>query len=317
MLLRKTQAFALGLCIGGHWVLRGCSRGARGRFGGGRFSRWGGWLGRFRFGLSGPALRPVVAPTARIYDSAPIPFHGHGRGGDPVEEIPVVADQQHRAVEISKNFLQQIKRFDVEVIRRFVQHQKIGALRHDAGQQQPRLLAARQRAHRRAGLRVTEQEILEVAHNIAGLPPDKHLICLARDAHCGIAGQTFPKRGVGVQLSACLIKHRNVEIGAKAEIPAVRGFLAQQHLQHCCLAHTIGPDKGNAFPPLHAQGKVLYDHLVVKAFGQPPRIDDQLARGRGGLQFQCGRALAAHLCSTIAAQFLQGAHPALIAFAPG
>ena len=50
-----------------------------------------------------------------------------------------MADQQDRARVVVQQLLQQVERFDIEVVGRLVQHQQIAFARHQLGQQQPRL----------------------------------------------------------------------------------------------------------------------------------------------------------------------------------
>ena len=87
-----------------------------------------------------------------------------------VEEVAVMADDQHRAVIIGNHFLQQIERFEIEVVSRLVEHQQVGGSRELARQQQPRPLAARQRADRRVGDRRIEQEFLQIALDVLLVP---------------------------------------------------------------------------------------------------------------------------------------------------
>ena len=47
-----------------------------------------------------------------------------------------MADDQHRAVIIGDDFLQQIERFEVEIVGRFVEHQKVRRPRKFAREQQ-------------------------------------------------------------------------------------------------------------------------------------------------------------------------------------
>jgi hypothetical protein len=59
-----------------------------------------------------------------------------------------VADQQHGAVEAPHQLLQQLQRFDVEIVGRFVEDQHVCRPREQARQQQAVALAAGQRTHR-------------------------------------------------------------------------------------------------------------------------------------------------------------------------
>ena len=60
----------------------------------------------------------------------------------PVQKITVMADDQHRALIIANHFLQQIKRFQIKVVGRLVEHQQVGWPRKFARQQQPGSLPA-------------------------------------------------------------------------------------------------------------------------------------------------------------------------------
>ena len=76
----------------------------------------------------GAALRQHVGIAAGIFDPAAVALrHDHGVH-HPVEEVAVVADQQDRAGIIGQHFLQQVQRFQVEIVGRLVQHQQVGGL---------------------------------------------------------------------------------------------------------------------------------------------------------------------------------------------
>ena len=67
----------------------------------------------------------------------------YGGGGDTVDEITVVADQQHGAIIIAKDVLQQVQRFNIQIVGRFIHDQQVRWFRHQLGQQQAGLFAAR------------------------------------------------------------------------------------------------------------------------------------------------------------------------------
>ena len=83
-----------------------------------------------------------------------------------VEEVAVVADDQHRAVVIGDHFLEQVERLEVEVVGRLVEHQQVRVPGELARQQQPRALAARQRRRSALDQRRLEQELLEIALDV-------------------------------------------------------------------------------------------------------------------------------------------------------
>ncbi len=114
-----------------------------------------------------PALRQHVGVAAGIFLPAAVAFGDDHRGRDAVEEVAVVADQQHRAGIVGQQLLQQVERFEVEIVGRLVEHQQVGGRGQRARQQQPAALAAGERADRRARLLRDEQEILHVADHVA------------------------------------------------------------------------------------------------------------------------------------------------------
>ncbi len=69
-------------------------------------------------------------------------FKGQNRGHRPVQKIPVMADDQHRAIIGGYHLLQQIDGLHIQIIGRLIQHQKIMRLGKNTGQQKPVLLTA-------------------------------------------------------------------------------------------------------------------------------------------------------------------------------
>jgi hypothetical protein len=121
-----------------------------------------------------------------------------------------VADQQHRARKSGDQFLQQVERFHVEIVGRFVEDQQVGGPRKRAGEDQPRFLAAGQFAHRRARLFRTEQEVLHVGDDVLLLAIDDRATGRARRSG------NVPAF-VGIERVAALVDHCHVEIGAEAQ----------------------------------------------------------------------------------------------------
>ena len=63
-------------------------------------------------------------------------------GGDGLNEVAVVADEDDRAVEVAKDILHDFGGRDVEMIGRLVEDEEIGALNDEACQRDPRALTA-------------------------------------------------------------------------------------------------------------------------------------------------------------------------------
>ena len=74
-------------------------------------------------------------------------------------------EQQRPGVRLQRG-LQELERFDVEVVRRLVQHEEVRGPREEPRQQQPVALAARQRPHGGVGALRREQEIAEIGEDV-------------------------------------------------------------------------------------------------------------------------------------------------------
>ena len=177
-----------------------------------------------------------------------------------------MADQKNRARIVTKQILQQIQCLDIEIIGRFVQDQKIAFARHDFGKHQPRPLAPREGAHRRARLRLVKQEIFEIAHHMAGAAAHHDLIRGSIHGNLTIQGQAVPQTGLRVQSCAVLIKHRHLKAFAQGDMPRVRGKLACQHIQKRGFACAIWADKPHPIPAQNAQIKGFQNLRASKGF---------------------------------------------------
>ena len=105
-----------------------------------------GLLGRGQIRAS--ALGDHVAIAAGVLGPAALAFGRDDAGDDAVEKVAVMTDEQYRPRVIVQQLLQQIERFEVEVVGRLVEHENVRRLGQHAGEQQSRTLATRQHADR-------------------------------------------------------------------------------------------------------------------------------------------------------------------------
>ena len=87
-------------------------------------------------------FRPVVAD-----DAAGDQLDGAGEA-DAFEQRAVVGDEEHRAVERVERRLELLDGRQVEVVRRLVEHEHVGAVGHQQRQRRPGALTRRQRRRR-------------------------------------------------------------------------------------------------------------------------------------------------------------------------
>ena len=241
--------------------------GACRRFGPGSRTR-GGCLGQFSL------PQPVVV-------SADILFHAEGgrlrgrrfehkrAGDDVVEEGPVVADHQHGAGVIDEPFFEQFECFRVEIVGRFVEHDHVGRLGKEPGQQHPIPLATGEKFHQRAGPLGAKQKILQIADDMPGLTADLHGFIAV--------GNIIGHRFLIVELFAELIEIGDLQIRSQPHGAAGGSQLAQQDPQQRCFAGAVGADDADPIAPHHGGGDAIEDapllplknHLIERGHEGP------------------------------------------------
>ena len=158
----------------------------------------------------GAALRQHVGIAAGIFDPAAVAFRHDHRGHDAIEEVAVMADQDHGALVVAEHFLQHVEGFEIEIVGRLVEHQQVGGLCQRACQHQAAALAAGQHFERRAHLFLREQEVLHVADDVLRLAADHDVIAAA-------AGQGLRQRRFRIEAFAMLVERRHLDVGAEPD----------------------------------------------------------------------------------------------------
>ena len=125
-----------------------------------------------------------------------------------------MAHEKQGAGVAREHLLEEVERFEVEVVGGLVQHEKVGRTHQGTRDHQPATLAARQRLHRGARLLRFEQEILHVACDVARLPVDDHRVAAP-------ASQRRGKRRLGVEALSPLVEGGDLKIGAEAHAPGI------------------------------------------------------------------------------------------------
>ena len=218
-------------------------------------------------------LANEVGPAAGSLDDVAAAVHGDGRGGQPVDEVAVVADQDQGAVVGLEQLFQLVERVHVEVVGRFVEDQHIGRLGQGPGQQQAVALAARQGRDRLAQLALLEQEVLGVGGDVFGDAAHE-------DGVAAAGGEGVPQGHVAAQAVAGLVEIDGLEVGPQLDRAFVGREFAEQDLDQGGLARAVGADDGEAVAADDARGEGLDDGAVAEGLGDPLQFRDQLA-GRG------------------------------------
>src|SRR5437762_13218234 len=69
-------------------------------------------------------------------------FESENRGAHAIQEIAIVTDHDDAAAEGDERFLEQAQCSEIEIVRRFVEHQNVAAALQDFSQQHPAAFAA-------------------------------------------------------------------------------------------------------------------------------------------------------------------------------
>ena len=154
-------------------------------------------------------LGVVIVVTDAVGDP-PVALEGKNAGADAVEEIAVVAHDEHDTGEGDERLLQHAQRVQVEVVRGLVEDEKVAALLEDARQQQPAALAAGKELHGQREPVIGEEEALEIGaqRELAVAPDDKLRAVTQLIQHGAILAQLQPRLVHVVELRKLAGLHR-------------------------------------------------------------------------------------------------------------
>ena len=138
-----------------------------------------------------------VGPAARRLDDLATAIEGDGRGGQTVDKVAVVADEDQGAVIVRQHVFEQVQRIHIQIVGRLIEDHQIGGRGQGLGQQEAVTLAARQAGDRLAKLAVAEQEVLGIGGNVAGIAAHHDLVAAIRSHHVP-EGVAFLQSGAGL-----------------------------------------------------------------------------------------------------------------------
>ena len=146
-----------------------------------------------------------------------------------------MAHQQQRAGILLQRLLEQLERFDVEVVGRLVEHDHVGGFREQPREQQAVALAAGEHAHGRLCALRGKQEVREVTHDVTAP------IALADPVR--VRAHRRRDGCVRVQLRAQLVEIGDAQLCAEAHLPRVRDEFAEHELEQRGLARAVRTDQ--------------------------------------------------------------------------
>src|SRR5437773_824985 len=75
-------------------------------------------------------------------DHAAFAFEREDRGANTIQKIAIMTDHDDAAAEGDERFLEQAQRSEIQIVRRFVEHQNVAAALQDFSEQHPAPFAA-------------------------------------------------------------------------------------------------------------------------------------------------------------------------------
>ena len=190
-----------------------------------------------------------------------------------VDEVAVMADDEHRAVENLQSRFHRLLGQDVQMVRRFIEDQEIGTVHYELQQHKARFLSARQCTN----LLI---DIVAVEHHA----PQEGPCLFVRQP---VFGQEIVKDGLfGIQPFVTLGEIADPDAVADLRFPSQGLHLAQDGAQQRRLAAAVGPDEADLLAPAQDQAGILDEHLVAVSRTQAVQDEDAFGALRGFRQPQ-------------------------------
>ncbi len=188
-----------------------------------------------------------------------------------------MGDEDERARELDQGVLEHLESGNVEVVGRLVEDEQVRRLQHETRDQDARLLATREAAHRRLELLGPEEEALGPARHV-------HLAPLVDD------GVTFGRERAleaerGIEGVALLLEHDHLQFVRALDLARVRGQGAREHLQQRRLPAAVGTQEAEARPRGEDEVELAHDRLAAQLLPQSARGQEptRAPSGRGQL----------------------------------
>src|SRR3954471_15870500 len=258
---------------------------------------------------NGGTLALIVGVSPRILAPHATALGGEGLRDDVVEERAVVRHEEEGAGIVLQRRLEQLERFDVEVVGGFVENQHVGGLREKPRQQKPVSLAAREHAHRRGRAPRREEKVGEVAHDVLAAAGAVHPI-----------GPRADRLGDGllrIERLAQLVEVRRLHVRAQAHAARVGREGAEDQLDERSLAGAVRTDQADAVAAAHDEIEPFHDRSFAKRFRDALEFAHQPAGALPLADRELHLAGARAALGALGAQPLQATHPAFVARAPG
>src|SRR5438034_1782209 len=147
-----------------------------------------------------------------------------------VNEVAVMGDKEQRALKFTQHFFEKLARLQIQVVRRLIQHEKVGALQREQGKSHAAAFTTAQSSNRLEDIiACKEKTAKERAHTL--FTQRAHLADLVNDG------------APGIQPAVRLRIITDAYVVTRIVVPTGRWQFANDRTQQGCLSRSIGPEQ--------------------------------------------------------------------------
>src|SRR5436189_6155655 len=139
----------------------------------------------------------VVVVVPDVIDHAALAFESENRGTNAIQKIAIMTHYDDAAAEGHERFLEQAQRSEIEIVRRFVEHQNVAASLQDFSEEHPAPFAAAELRNPRVDALFAEKKSPQISAQRDALLAERDVFSATPDF--------FPNRLLIVDVQATLI----------------------------------------------------------------------------------------------------------------
>src|SRR5436189_2590105 len=220
----------------------------------------------------------VVVVVPDVIDHAALAFESEDRGTNAIQKIAIVTHYDDAAAEGDERFLEQAQRSEIQIVRRFVEHQNVAAALQDFSEQHPAPFAAAELRNLRVDALFTEKKSPQIS-------AQRDALLAERDAFSATP-DFFPNRFLIVEEEPILIDV--IDVGPRADLhrTARGGQFLQNDFEERGLTESVAADNTEAFPGYEIEIHVLKEGAAAQLHAHVAQFNNAIRelRRRGDNQ---------------------------------
>jgi len=233
-----------------------------------------GLLLRLFLGFLCDARIEIVAERADILRQPAARLKGKQPPGHAVEEVAVMRNDYHRALERGQVIFQNFQRRDIQIVGRFIQQQHVWRSHQQTGQIEPPLFAAREPLHRSI-LHIRRKKKL-LKHLRRGEPPVRRFHIFGNVAH------EINQPHIRLHLRKFLCEKSDFHGFADGNRAGVRRKLTGKHAQQRRFTAAVRPDDSHALIPQNGIGEIRNELPPAERLADRFAFDNAPSETRAG-----------------------------------